>query len=244
MMLTVFETWLFSIITSLVLKKYNDSLIYKDLADRNYKINLSKYAEFNKGSSEDNKSNNTMTLFVPIVNIFSQIFNRKKMIDSIDDYILNFSLMGILEEMNDVDKKYYNKRKSLKRALDINLNPNLVNLVVMSDTLKDELEYDYVITYSYFDNGKNTISFINDEKSYKIVNSSGPISIKKKKEQKMKIDEMCDKVYTYSIEKNKDQDELEVVENITYDDFNEALEQYDESIDVARVLKKDLRKRR
>ncbi len=30
MMLTVFETWLFSIITSLVLKKYNDSLIYKD----------------------------------------------------------------------------------------------------------------------------------------------------------------------------------------------------------------------
>lgn len=89
-----------------------------------------------------------------------------------------------------------------------------------------------------------TISFINDEKSYKIVNSSGPISIKKKKEQKMKIDEMCDKVYTYSIEKNKDKDELEVVENITYDDFNEALEQYDESIDVARVLKKDLRKRR
>lgn len=76
-----------------------------------------------------------MTLFVPIVNIFSQIFNRKEMIDSIDDYILNFSLMGILEEMNDVDKKYYNKRKSLKRALDINLNPNLVNLVVMSDTL-------------------------------------------------------------------------------------------------------------
>lgn len=152
--------------------------------------------------------------------------------------------MGILEEMNDVDKKYYNKRKSLKRALDINLDPNLVNLVVMSYTLKDELEYDYVITYSYFDNGKNTISFINDEKSYKIVNSSGPISIKKKKEQKMKIDEMCDKVYTYSIEKNKDKDELEVVENITYDDFNEALEQYDESIDVARVLKKDLRKRR
>ena len=26
----------------------------------------------------DNKPNNTMTLFVPIVNIFSQIFNRKK----------------------------------------------------------------------------------------------------------------------------------------------------------------------
>lgn len=248
MMLTVFETWLFSIATSLVLKKYNDSLIYKDLADRNYKININKYAELNKDNSEDNKPNNTMTLFVPIVNVFSQILSRKEMIDNIDDCILNFSLMGVLEEMNDIDKKYYNKRKSLKRALDINLNHDLVCNAFLNgnsrEKLKEDLKYEYVVTYSYFDNGKNTISFIKNDKNYKIVNSSVPISFKSKKEQKMKILEMCDIVYTYSIEKNKDKDALDVVENIPYDDFNEALEQYDESIDVARVLKKDLRKRR
>lgn len=33
------------------------------------------------------------------------------MIDSIDDYILNFSLMGILEEMNDVVKNIIIKER-------------------------------------------------------------------------------------------------------------------------------------
>lgn len=236
-----------TIVLSEILKYYNSNILYKNLADLGLKINMNR---FNEDFSDYDESNYDFTSLVPFANVFKQFLDRYNYIQDFDFILTELNKKGYLEKMTESELEYYNKNRSLKRAININENPELVDFVCKNDIerkeIKKELKYEYVITYSYFEDGENSISFITkrNKNGYKIVNSSGPVALKSKIEQKEKISELQYKIVEYIFNKNYGKDISDIIENISMDDINEAVNHDEEKIEMTHVLKKDLRKMR
>lgn len=231
-------SWFASILVSIFLKKYNNILLLKDLADLNLKLDLEKYSDYvDKTSSVSN-----IIIAIPFLNLVDQFYNIRQYRMAFNEIVENLSLLGVLEEMTDYEIEYYSKFPSVGRAFKLYSVPSIALIKKEKKELKNK---EFVVTYSFFDNDYNSISFITKHSKFKIVKSSGPISNKNTKEQKEILFDLQDYICEYFMKKyGNDKAALEKLKEITYDDINEALGGSEFKIERELVLKKDLRKKK
>ncbi len=132
--------------------------LIKDTADAGYLLDNDKLGELTKKIKESTGNNNKLLKFIPIINLLCML---KMLIDynnSRETIITQFSIMGVLKEMTEEEKKEYNKRPSALKALRIDLERDLKLNLNTTSTL--ELE-----------NGK--IWYEKSEKDYNILKATG-----------------------------------------------------------------------
>lgn len=233
--------WLVTIFISIGLEKYRKSLLIKDLADLKLKFNENKSQEY---------TNNNLMLCVLGFNIIDQLFDINKYIHNKDSVISNLTSLNLLNNMSEEEILYYEKKPSILRAHKM-YNKYIIEEYLLKkkqDTLREEIKLDkkseFIITYNFFEEGENQISFYS-KKPYKIVKVSGPIKDKSKHIQRLKIYSLIDNISNYYMDNYKNEEDLEKLsENLSISDINSILCESSESIEGKWVLRKDLRKRK
>lgn len=227
-----------TIILSEILKYYNSNILYKNLADLGLKINMDR---FNKDFSDYDESNYDFTSLVPFANVFKQFLDRYNYIQDFNLILTELNKKGYLEKMTESELEYYNKFRNMLRAKIITFDSNYVDNI---NLIKENKKYETIIKYYYYDIDENVISIVIKGKKYKIIYSDGPIALKSKREQKEKINDLFYEVIVYLLKMNNDKNLYEVLNNISFEDIEDAINSEDEKIRIVRVLKKDLRKMR
>lgn len=227
-----------TIILSEILKYYNSNILYKNLADLGLKINMDR---FNKDFSDYDESNYDFTSLVPFANVFKQFLDRYNYIQDFNLILTELNKKGYLEKMTESELEYYNKFRNMLRAKIITFDSNYVDNI---NLIKENKKYETIIKYYYYDIDENVISMVIKGKKYKIIYSDGTIALKSKREQKEKINDLFYEVIVYLLKMNNDKNLYEVLNNISFEDIEDAINSEDEKIRIVRVLKKDLRKMR
>lgn len=227
-----------TIILSEILKYYNSNILYKNLADLGLKINMDR---FNKDFSDYDESNYDFTSLVPFANVFKQFLDRYNYIQDFNLILTELNKKGYLEKMTESELEYYNKFRNMLRAKIITFDSNYVDNI---NLIKENKKYETIIKYYYYDIDENVIGIVIKGKKYKIICSNGPIALKSKREQKEKINDLFYEVVVYLLKMNNDKNLYEVLNNISFEDIEDAINSEDEKIRIVRVLKKDLRKMR
>ena len=241
--------WLVSILLSKIFLRYNRQVIFKDLANLNLKINMKKYESLIVEDINNSLEIENLISLIPLFNVIYQLYKRVDYVLEFNNTVKELDTLGILEKMTTYEIEYYDKFHSIKRALDLYIDPTAA-LVEKEEKefkqqIKEQNKKEFVITYSFFDKDYNSISFITKNSRFKIVKSSGPISNMKIKEQKEVLEDLQDYVCRYFLKKyGNDEDALKKLKEITYDDIVEALDDSQFKIEHELVLKKDLRKRK
>lgn len=227
-----------TIILSEILKYYNSNILYKNLADLGLKINMDR---FNKDFSDYDESNYDFTSLVPFANVFKQFLDRYNYIQDFNLILTELNKKGYLEKMTESELEYYNKFRNMLRAKIITFDSNYVDNI---NLIKENKKYETIIKYYYYDIDENVIGIVIKGKKYKIIYSDGLIALKSKREQKEKINDLFYEVVVYLLKMNNDKNLYEVLNNISFEDIEDAINSEDEKIRIVRVLKKDLRKMR
>lgn len=117
-----------TIILSIVLDVKNEMRLYKDMADLGYKLNSKKYTEVQKKMVPDAAKVNILSLFIPIYNIFT-VYKRTLQYNDIRSVAYDqLNVLGVLDEMSDLEKKEYAKKPTGFRAV---FSPLIVEMRLM-----------------------------------------------------------------------------------------------------------------
>ena len=100
-----------TIILSYIMSVANELRLYKDLADAGYKFNNKRYKEVSENlSTKEEVKTNLLFLLIPFYNIL-MVYKKTMDYNKIRPMLIDqFNTLGIIEEMNDFEKKEYAKR--------------------------------------------------------------------------------------------------------------------------------------
>ncbi len=106
-----------TIVLSFILDTKNGMRLYKDMADLGYKIDSKRYNEIIKKIAPNATKINLLTLCIPIYNIFA-VYQRTLEYNDIRDTAYDqLNVLGVLEEMTELEKKNYEKKPTGFRAI-------------------------------------------------------------------------------------------------------------------------------
>jgi len=129
--------WIVTVLSSLGIQVMNKLRIYKDVADKGYKINAKKLSEMANQVLSVFYRISLSTLIVPIFNLYS-VF--KKMFAYDKNSLLNFlKTNDALEEMSQEDKKQYSSNPTGFNAYQINLGKEKTQIHTLK--INDEIGY-------------------------------------------------------------------------------------------------------
>ena len=129
--------WLGTTATSIFMELTNEGRMFKDAADNGYKVNLERLSELQKELGINKSKANLLELFIPIINILVVI---KRTIDynNVRPMILDsLSAIDALEEMTDDEKKEYEERPTLFKALSISMKHAIKLIKATKLTIND-----------------------------------------------------------------------------------------------------------
>ena len=106
-----------TIVLSFILDLKNGTRVYKDMADLGYKIDSKRYSEIQKQLAPDDVKVNFLTLCIPFYNIFAVYYKTLQYSNTRNTAYDELNALGVLEEMNDLEKKNYAKRPTGFNAL-------------------------------------------------------------------------------------------------------------------------------
>ncbi len=81
----------------------------RDIGDSGYKLNAKKFSELSSMISPEQKKINTITRFLPLVNILAAFKAGVDYVNNRDDILYELSLLNAIEEMTDKEKEEYSK---------------------------------------------------------------------------------------------------------------------------------------
>lgn len=111
--------WFITIIISICMSIKNSALLFKDVADAGYKIELSKIKDVYDSIGPGFDRNNKLIFLIPFVNILNQV-NVTIKYNNIRPFLLDeLNVMNCLEEMTDLEKEKYNENKTGFTAIKI-----------------------------------------------------------------------------------------------------------------------------
>lgn len=111
--------WFITIIMSIYMSIKNSALLFKDVADAGYKIELSKIKEVYDSIGPDFDRNNKLIFLIPFVNLLNQVNVTIKYNDMRPFLLDELNAMNCLEEMSDLEKEKYNENKTGFTAIKI-----------------------------------------------------------------------------------------------------------------------------
>ena len=120
--------WGTTIIATFIMNLSTNNMILKGIADEGYKIKMDSIKELRNNM---NVSTNTLILFVPIVNMLSALNDNIKIRNAYPYILETCKVFDIVEEMNEKEKEYYDKKPTGMRA-------SLLTAGILD--LKDEVE--------------------------------------------------------------------------------------------------------
>lgn len=129
-------SWLGTFVVSCGYDFYNSLNVVKIAADRGYKVNVERIRNFAQMTNDMFKVS-VLTYFIPGVNIFITFKKAMLMDDLIDTVIKEFLVMGVLEDMTELDIEEYQKKPSIKSALDIPIKSMKLQFEKNNNTMND-----------------------------------------------------------------------------------------------------------
>ena len=120
-----------SSVVSVIVVRYNEFRMYKDTADKGYKINTKKV--FNNTNQNKRKHNyKNLLLLLPVINIFVAA-NKVIKYNKVKPYLVDsLKSTSFIEKMNDEEKEYYKSNPSINTA---------VNVVVYSRYKEEKMKH-------------------------------------------------------------------------------------------------------
>lgn len=127
--------WITSIIASLGLELANELKIFKDIADAGYKFDLKRINELQKQISPNNKKNMYFSFIIPLINIFTVLKRTVQYSNMRQEILKQFDIIGLLEEMNELEKEEYLKKPTGLNAIiaPIKANSRLENAIKITN---------------------------------------------------------------------------------------------------------------
>lgn len=149
--------------------------IFKDAADNGYKIDVKKISELANQINPNASKVTLMSLLIPIVNIMG-VFQRTMIYNNVRHMILDqLSVLDSLIPMTKEEEEEYKKKPSAMNAIYINAKQQ-------TQSSSQSISYTE-------NNEKNTIWFREENKTFIIVKTEGPISKLSIVEQHAKLTE-------------------------------------------------------
>ncbi|MEG1142991.1 MAG: hypothetical protein RSD96_00145 [Bacilli bacterium] len=175
--------WLGTVVASFGIQSSQVLLMFKDLADNGYKMDLNRFHEIAQQMNPEAKRVSLLSFFIPVVNIMlatQKAVQYKQIRSSILD---QFSVIDLLEDMSDEEIERYQKKQT-------GLNALFMSLKNVQDIQRD------INTVIFIEDGEeNSISYEVDDNGYLIiVNVEGAISRLSVIEQKVKLKELLEEI--------------------------------------------------
>ena len=157
--------WIGSIIETFIFNYLNSKRVYKDLADRGYKV---KFTGYNELYMEETP---LVERFIPFFNILGIACNIQKYNDTVDEMVRNLNRIGFLLPMTKEEKELYQLNPTSRNAFKIAMNDFLYR------KYGNGIIYESVL-------GTSTIIYGYDfeAQEVEIVNCTGPLSSLNKEE--------------------------------------------------------------
>lgn len=119
-----------SSVVSVIVVRYNEFRMYKDTADKGYKINIKNIT--NEIKPNKKKTNYKKLLLLPVINIFVAA-NKVIKYNKVKPYLVDsLKSTSFIEKMNDEEKEYYKSNPTINTA---------VNVVVYSRYKEEKMKH-------------------------------------------------------------------------------------------------------
>ena len=109
-----------SIPLSYVIEIKNAVRLFKDAADIGYKFNAKKFSEISTNKGRTKKLFSEL-LLIPFYNLFVAYTHIEQYNNTINLQLEQYDTLGVIEEMNSYEKKYYEKKPKVLTAIDIGI---------------------------------------------------------------------------------------------------------------------------
>ena len=182
--------WLGTSISSFCVEMSNELRMFKDVADAGYKIDVKKMSELNKQINPDGLKVSLLTMLIPIYNII-HVFKKVMKYNNIRPVLLDqLRVINALEEMTEIEKEEYLKKPTGLNAVIIPFKTEIRLSKAASIKINDET-------------GKSEIFFESGEslEDITILKVDGPASRLTVDEQKKKVIDALNKLYSALTEK-------------------------------------------
>lgn len=104
--------YIYSVIISFLTEITNELIIFKNIADQGYKVNMKKLSSL---SNDENKKV-FLTLLMPIYNVFTAFNRFKEYHENREEVLKEFDSLGLIEKMTKVERKMYLEKPSYFNA--------------------------------------------------------------------------------------------------------------------------------
>lgn len=211
-------------VASFCVEMANELRMFKDVADVGYKIDMERLSDLSEQLNPNGSKNTFLTMLIPIVNIIL-VLQRIIQYNNVRPMLLDqLNVMGVLEEMTEIEKIEYQKNPTGLNALIIPLKMKMRISKASSIKLDDDYEKSEII-YEADD------SFCN----ITILKVNGSASRLSVDEQKKRIIEAYKNIVSPDIEKIDDN-----VLDLSYSVDEEKKECLNDTKEVLEKLKNEL----
>lgn len=182
--------WVMTTAASFVMEIMNELRMFKDVADNQYKVDIKKFSELGNQLNPNATKVTLLSMFIPLVNLL-QVLKRTKEYNDARPMILDqLNVMGVLDEMSEIEKMEYLK------------NPTGLNALIVP--LKSEIRLSKAITIKFRDYDEESEIYYEMGESLDditILKVSGPVSKLSLTEQKKKVLDSWNTVLQSGIQK-------------------------------------------
>lgn len=121
-----------SSVVSVIVVRYNEFRMYKDVSDKGYKINIKNITNEIKPNKKKTNYKKLLLLLLPVINIFVAA-NKVIKYNKVKPYLVDsLKSTSFIEKMNDEEKEYYKSNPTINTA---------VNVVVYSRYKEEKMKH-------------------------------------------------------------------------------------------------------
>lgn len=137
-----------SVVLSVFIDVKNNMRLHKDAADEGYKIDMKELSRINKEYYPEQVRFRNIIRFIQLCNIFQSLIDTAKYSDNGLLSLDQLRILGVLEEMSDIEKEEYAKKPTGYNAIKVpyKINEKIKRsliLVVNHDGLEGKIYYDF-----------------------------------------------------------------------------------------------------